>query len=373
MKILCAMSGGVDSSVAAWLLKQQGHEVIGVFMRNGIEYHRSNQNSCCSLEDAYDARRVADQLGIPFYSVNLKDGFQKIIDYFIDEYNRGRTPNPCILCNRWLKFGALFDYARALGCRKVATGHYARVTEESGRMVLKRGVDASKDQSYVLSLLTQEQLEHTVLPLGDLTKDQVRSLAERAGLRTCRKPDSQEICFVPNNDYRKLLRPSDLRPGEIRTTDGRVVGRHAGLQLYTIGQRKGLGAHGKRMYVVELDPERNAVIVGEDAALHRSGMLVERINWLAAAEAVPGRLFRGEVKIRHTHAPAAASIEVLDDERARVLFYEPQRAITPGQAAAFYARDVVLGGGWIAAACSGDPVLAAAFEANLTDPCSENR
>lgn len=359
MKILCAMSGGVDSSVAAYLLKQQGHDVIGVFMRNGIDYHRSNQHSCCSVEDAYDARRVADHLGIPFYSVNLKDGFRKLIDYFVDEYNQGRTPNPCVMCNRWLKFGALFDYARVLGCEKVATGHYARVAEEAGTTLLKRGRDHSKDQSYVLCTLTQEQLERTVLPIGGLTKDEVRSLAERAGLRTYNKPDSQEICFVPDNDYRKLFDEADLRPGEIRTTEGDVVGRHEGLQLYTIGQRKGIGAHGKRMYVVELDPETNAVVVGEDAALHREGMLVDRVNWYAVAEASPGRLFRGEVKIRRTHTPAPASIEVLEDGRARVMFYEPQRAITPGQAAAFYAGDVVLGGGWI--------------KASLTSPCSANR
>jgi tRNA-specific 2-thiouridylase len=353
MKILLAMSGGIDSSVSAMLLKRAGHDVAGVFMRNGVKHEsgaRPGKQGCCSLDDAYDARRVADRLGIPFYVLNFEDDFGSIIDYFVGEYDRGATPNPCIRCNRDLKFGRLLEYADAIGAERVATGHYARVETRGGRRVLLRGSDANKDQSYVLFPLSQAQLARCEFPVGALAKPDVRAIAREAGLSIAEKPESMEICFVPDNDHRRLLRErlgDRVRDGEFRTTDGRVVGTHGGHQLFTIGQRKGLGvAFGRPMYVVRIDASTNTVVLGEEDELKRESLEVRDVNWIEA-DARAGDRFDAVVKVRSRHDGAEATVEALDGGRARVTFAEPQRAVTPGQAAVFYRGDAVLGGGTI--------------------------
>jgi tRNA-specific 2-thiouridylase len=356
-RVIVAMSGGIDSSVAAHLLKEEGHDIVGVFMRNGIHAHRANQKSCCSIEDAYDARRVADQLRIPFYAVNFREGFASIIDYFVSEYTQGRTPNPCVICNRDLKFGRLFEYAHAVQAEYVATGHYAQVDRGGGRPALRRGADASKDQSYMLFSIQPRWLRKILFPVGGIPKSQVREIARGLGWAVADKPDSQEICFVPNDDYRTLIRdraPDAVRPGEIRTQDGRVVGTHDGCQNFTIGQRKGLGtAFGKRMYVTGIDPDTNTVTVGEEKDLYRSTARVAKVNWLSIEPPAPGASLRASVKIRYQHEAAAAEVRVLEGERAEVVFDRPQKMVTPGQGAAFYDGEVVLGGGWIESAGPG--------------------
>jgi len=351
MKILVAMSGGIDSSVSAVLLQRAGHDVCGVFMRHGVRAEsagRPGKQGCCSLDDAYDARRVADALGIPYYVLNFEEQFGAIIDYFVDEYERGATPNPCIKCNRDLKFGKLLEYADAIGAEKVATGHYARVEERGGRHVLLRGADAAKDQSYVLFPLAQAQLAKCVFPVGRMAKPDVRAAAREAGLAIAEKPESMEICFVPDNDHRRLLRERlGDRPGEFRALDGRVVGTHSGHQYFTIGQRKGLGvAFGRPAYVVAIDASTNTVVLGEDGDLRRESLEAGGVNWIEA-DARPGDRFDAVVKIRSRHDGAAAVVEALEGGRARVTFAEPQRAVTPGQAAVFYRGDAVLGGGTI--------------------------
>ncbi len=359
------MSGGIDSSVSAVLLKEAGHDVVGVFMRHGVKAEstaRPGKQGCCSLNDAYDARRVADLLGIPFYVLNFERDFGRIIDYFVAEYDRGAAPNPCIKCNKDLKFGKLFEYSDAICAPMIATGHYAQVEHAepcfapSGgalrgkRHLLKRGVDARKDQSYVLFPLDQSQLARCLFPVGALEKPAVRDVARRAGLAIADKPESQEICFVPSNDYRPLVKArlgDRVREGVFRSTDGDAVGRHEGHQLFTIGQRKGLGiALGKPMYVVAIEAETNTVVLGDDEDLRGGELTAEQVNW-SAVDAKPGDAFEGNVKIRYNHAGAAARVEALDGNRARVTFNEPVRAITPGQAAVFYRGDDVLGGGWI--------------------------
>lgn len=353
MKVLLAMSGGIDSSVSAVLLKQAGHEVVGVFMRHGVRAEaeaRPGKRGCCSLDDAWDARRVADELGIPFYVLNFEDEFHRIVDYFVAEYDRGATPNPCIRCNRDLKFGRLLDYADAIGADRVATGHYARIEERGARSVLLRGADRNKDQSYVLFPLTQRQLARCLFPVGGLTKPRVREIAKEAGLRVAEKPESMEICFVPDNDYRRLIRErlgDRVRPGLFRTTGGDDVGEHPGHQYFTVGQRKGLGvALGRPMYVVAIEPETNTVVLGEDRELLRETFEVGEVIWVEL-EARPGERFEAEVRIRSRHEGAPAAVEALEAGRARVAFREPQRAVTPGQAAVFYRGEAVLGGGWI--------------------------
>jgi len=349
-RVLCAMSGGIDSSVAAWLLREQGHEVTGVFLRNGVEHPpggRAGKQGCCSVEDTWDARRVADSLGIPFYVLNFESDFRRIVDYFVAEYDRGATPNPCVLCNRDLKFGRLFDYADAIGAEFVATGHYARV-EEGPRLL--RGIDAGKDQSYFLFPLRRGQLARVRFPVGGMEKAAVRETARRAGLRVAEKPESMEICFVPDNDYRRLIReriPERVREGAFVTTRGEVVGRHGGHQLFTVGQRKGLGvALGRPMYVVAIDAEKNAVVVGEQRDLERSELTAREVNWIDA-NPQPGEELEATVQIRYRHPGAAGRLEVLEGGRVQATFSAPQRAVTPGQAAVFYRGDSVLGGGWI--------------------------
>jgi len=366
-KVLVAMSGGVDSSVAAHLLKEQGCAPVGVFMRSGVTLRedagspgRVGMPRCCSAEDASDARRVAGQLDIPFYVLNFAADFERLIDHFCAEYGRGRTPNPCILCNRDMKFGRLFEYADALGARCVATGHYARVEWEAGPGApgLKRGLDRDKDQSYVLFPLPPERLERVRLPLGEMTKGEVREIARDLGLAVRDKPESQEICFVTGTigDLIRQRRPDLVRPGPILDLEGNELGRHDGIVRFTIGQRRGLGiALGEPRYVVAIRPETAAVVVGPAEALNRAGLVAEDVVW---HERVPAEPIRAEVQIRYQHAAAPAWVTRLDSSsdagepvrpgRAEVRFDEPQRAVTPGQAAVFYRDDRVLGGGWIA-------------------------
>ncbi len=343
------MSGGVDSSVAAWLLREAGHELVGLFMRNGVELDPAGaaKKSCCSLGDARDARMVAAGLGIPFQAVDLAGEFGGLIDWFIAEYGRGRTPNPCAVCNRDLKMGRLIELCDELGAAGVATGHYARLTLEEGRVVLRRGVDRRKDQSYQLLAVSEEHLARTVLPLGSFEKPTVRELAARAGLRTSAKADSQEICFVPGNDYRALLaeRGAELHPGRILDTFGNVLGEHPGTEHFTIGQRRGIRIAGARpLYVVELLPEEGVVVVGTREECRALSMEVEELNWIGIDP--PRSSFTCGVQHRYNHLDVPARVEV-EGERARVVFEQGEFAVTPGQGAAFYLGDRLVGGGWI--------------------------
>lgn len=352
-RVVIAMSGGVDSSVSAALLHEQGYEVIGVTMKlwDGPETPSAHHKTCCTLEDVSDARRVAAQLGIPFYVVNFKAQFaHHVVDYFVDAYRQGYTPNPCVHCNRHLKFTALLQRAQQLEARWVATGHYATVQQDAdGRYVLQRGRDRDKDQSYFLFDLSQAQLRQTLLPLGAYRKEDVRQLATRFALKVAQKPDSQEICFIPDGDYRAFLRPrlgpEAMQPGRILHTSGAPLGTHQGVPFYTVGQRRGLGiAASQPLYVTQLDPLHNTVVVGERAAAQSTTFHVERVNWLCLP---PTQALRTSVQIRYRHQPVAAEVQPLPGEQARVVMDEPQFAVTPGQAAVFYAGDTVLGGGWI--------------------------
>jgi tRNA-specific 2-thiouridylase len=361
-KVVVAMSGGVDSSVAAALLMRQGYEVMGVFLRlgspQGVENHADDaaagkgKQGCCSVLDAADARRVAGILGVPFYVLNFQEDFCRIVDYFVDEYNRGRTPNPCVRCNDWLKFGRLAQYAEAAGADFIASGHYARIGVDptTGRRSLLRGRDRRKDQSYVLFGMTRKTLDHTLLPIGDMEKHEVRAIAEDLKLPVYNKPDSQEICFVPDQDYAALVRrrnPQGVRPGDLVLSDGAVVGRHEGHQHFTIGQRKGVGvAFGRPIYVVDIDPNANRVTLGDKAALGRNALLAREVNWLTDNPCGVGQPTPCLAKIRYNHDPQAATVTA-DGGEIIVRFAEPQMAITPGQAVVLYDGDTVLGGGWI--------------------------
>lgn len=347
-RIVLAMSGGVDSSVAALLLREAGWDVTGLFMRTG-SHGEGQTRSCCSLQDSHDARRVADRLGIPFYALNFEAEFGRIVDHFVDEYGRGRTPNPCVLCNRDLKFGKLYDYAAATGATHVATGHYGAVVERDGRFGVRRARDAAKDQSYVLFPLSQAQLARTVLPLGDLTKPEIRDLARRGGLAVSEKPESQEICFVPAGGYRELLaRRGVATPGPILDRDGREIGRHAGLEFFTVGQRRGLGlAGGEPRYVTAVEPETGAVRVGAREDLACAALVAD--GWVAGVRPAPapGKSYRAAAQIRYRHRAAAATVIGEPDGDVRVEFDEPQDAVAPGQAVVAYVDGVVAGGGWI--------------------------
>ena len=439
-KVVVAMSGGVDSSVAACLLVEQGYEVIGLFMRVGhganaetpkspnaeietkiqtskrpnvqkgtadevtdstgewpaasssasssFELRTSNfaepplvpplqggrhgaessnspfdirhspfaaaaqprraHQGCCSASDAADARFVAGMLGLPFYALNFEKDFDAIINYFADEYARGRTPNPCVMCNDRLKFGRIFEYADAVGAKYVATGHYARIARTGGLAKLLRGVDRKKDQSYVLFGLRRHVLERILFPIGDITKDEVRRIAAKFNLPNQDKPDSVEICFVPDRNYARVVRerrPDGFEEGEVVDTAGSVIGRHEGIANYTIGQRRGLRiAAGKPIYVTQLDVLNNRVVMGEGDALLADGLTADRVNLLC--DDLDDE-FRAHVKIRYLHEAVPATVQLLDGARARVLFDEAQRAVTPGQAVVFYDGDTVLGGAWI--------------------------
>ena len=382
------MSGGVDSSVAAHLLIEQGHEVIGVFMRHGhqspvacasaasrvkgsspgagtprlalpIIERLDHKQGCCTAADAEDARRVADRLAIPFYALNLDQEFSRIIDYFVAEYSAGRTPNPCVQCNNWIKFGKLFDYADSVGAEFVATGHYARLAPDAaGGPALLRGVDRAKDQSYVLFGIRRDLLARMLLPVGGFEKPAIRRMATSLGLNVAAKKDSQEICFVTRGRYddfireRRGHRPPDavtgegaVTTGELVLTDGAVVGRHEGIEGFTVGQRKGLGvALGAPKFVVRIEPDSRRVVLGDRADLGRRELTAASCNWLLdAAEAPP----RCAVQFRYNSAPAAAEVALEADGRLRVRFDEPQYGISPGQAVVCYAADRALGGGWI--------------------------
>jgi len=368
--IAVAMSGGVDSSTVAAMLNAEGHTLVGLTLqlwnqrrlagRPGMP--ESTEGRCCSLDDVYDARRVAEHLDIPYYVVNQQDRFeQDVVQPFVREYLSGRTPVPCTLCNNHLKFAQLLDTARQIGAERIATGHYARNEYDParGRWILKRPADTNKDQTYFLFGLTQEQLSRSLFPLGNYHKPDVRALAQQQGLALANKPDSQEICFIPGGDYKQFLdaylaeRGEEMpdTSGELVTTSGEVVGHHQGIHNYTVGQRKGLGlgntpgAAGSPLYVIGINGADRRVVVGGGEELLAPTLRANRLNWIAIP-ALDGPL-RVQVKIRHRHAPAWATLEMSGSDEATATFNEPQRAVTPGQAAVFYNGDEVVGGGWI--------------------------
>jgi tRNA-specific 2-thiouridylase len=378
------MSGGVDSSVAAALLKRAGHDVIGVFMRHGdreptacssketiqtgsapalatlpiVQARLDHKQGCCSASDAEDARRVAQQLDVPFYALNLSEEFDRIIDYFVDEYLGARTPNPCVMCNNWLKFGKLFEYADSVGAEFVATGHYARIDSsgESNEFTLRRGIDGSKDQSYVLFGVDRKFLPRMQLPIGEYRKSEIRGLAQNLGLRVADKRDSQEICFVTSGHHSEFVRArrrnrgdseTDIAntAGEIVLTDGTVVGAHSGIEAFTIGQRKGLGvAMGEPYYVTRIDAEQRRVTIGLHDELARIELTANRVNWLTARR---GESFRGLVQIRYNSEATPATIEPRGETAFRVSFDSPRHGVSPGQAVVCYDGDRVVCGGWI--------------------------
>ncbi|GAB4574103.1 MAG: tRNA 2-thiouridine(34) synthase MnmA [Anaerolineae bacterium] len=355
-RIVVAMSGGVDSSVAAALLVQQGYEVIGMMMRlwsedNGQGETCDTHNRCCTPDQMRDARRIADMLGIPFYVLDTREVFrQKIVQYFIDEYATGRTPNPCLACNRHIRFTHLLNHARAMGAEYLATGHYARLRQSAdGTVSLYKGVDDAKDQSYVLSVLTQEQIRHALFPVGEYTKHRVRELASEFGLPVAQKHDSQDLCFLADGDYRRFLRqyaPAAVVPGPIVNRQGQQLGDHTGLPNYTIGQRKGLGiAASEPLYVIAKDVTHNALIVGTRAELGQRTLTARNVNWIEGQP--PGSPMRAEVKIRYKARPVPATLSPREDGHVLVTFDEPQRDIAPGQGAVFYDGERCLGGGTI--------------------------
>ncbi len=362
-RVAIAMSGGVDSSVAAGLLVRQGYQVVGVHLKlHDLPDEEKHGKACCSLDDALDARQVCARLGIPFYVLDFTGPFRaSVMDYFVQSYRAGRTPNPCVMCNRTVKSTLLLERVREFGCDALATGHYAAIRENprTGEREIVRPVDRAKDQTYFLWGTQPEELPYLIYPLAEYEKPRVRELAAAQGLATWDKPDSQEVCFVPQ-DYRDFLRPRlpEAQPGDVVDRSGRMLGRHQGLAFYTIGQRRGLGISSEHpLYVVALDMERNRVVVGPEQELYGRSMTLSGVNWISGTgrstagngggPAVPERTVRALVKVRYAHAGTPALISAAADGSARVRFEEPVRAIAPGQAAVFYDGDVLLGGGWI--------------------------
>lgn len=368
-KVVLAMSGGVDSSVAAHLLLEAGHDVLGVFMRHGeksaaacstdgavasspvlpiLQGRADHKQGCCSASDAEDARRVSDRLNIPFYALNLESDFKRIVDYFVDEYSLGRTPNPCVQCNNWIKFGKLFHYADSVGAEYVATGHYARLEERDGEPALLRGVDDGKDQAYVLFGVDRDYLSRMMLPVGGFEKPQIRQMAEHIGLRVHDKKDSQEICFVTSGKHDQFVRQrrdADLS-GQIVTTQGEVVGEHPGIERFTVGQRKGLGvAMGEPYFVVRIEPETNRVVIGRREETACLSLTAGDCNWLT--EVATGTPLRCLAKFRYNTPATAATAERTADGRLEVTFDQPAHGVAPGQAVVLFDEDRVLGGGWI--------------------------
>ena len=354
-KVVVGMSGGVDSSVAAWLLKEQGYDVIGVTMQIWQDEENEVQEEnggCCGLSAVDDARRVASSIGIPYYVMNFKQEFQKnVIDYFTKEYLNGRTPNPCIACNRYVKWEALLQRSLSIGADYIATGHYARIDKLSnGRYAIRRSATLAKDQTYALYNLTQEQLAHTLMPVGNYSKDQIREMAEKIGLQVANKPDSQDICFVPDGDYATYIEENtaagSIRPGNFVTSDGTIVGQHKGIIHYTVGQRKGLGLSlGHPAFVLEIRPETNEVVVGTNEESMSRYVRANHVNFMSVAD-IDGKK-RAWGKIRYNHKGAWCTVERTGEDEILCTFDEPVRAITPGQALVLYDGDYVLGGGTI--------------------------
>lgn len=354
-KVVVGMSGGVDSSVAAWLLKEQGYEVIGVTMQiwqDEEEQMQEENGGCCGLSAVDDARRVAWKLEIPYYVMNFKQEFKEhVMDYFVEEYLRGRTPNPCIACNRYVKWESLLKRSLNIGADYIATGHYAQIEQlPNGRYALKKSATAAKDQTYALYNLTQEQLSHTLMPVGAYTKEQIRQMAESIGLEVANKPDSQEICFIPDHDYARFIEENTeekLLPGNFVDLNGNILGQHEGITHYTIGQRKGLNlALGHPIFVVEIRPETNEVVIGEAEDVFTDRLICDRLNWMAI-DGLHGEERQVMAKIRYSHKGAPCIIREFGDDQVECRFLEPVRAVTPGQAVVFYEDDYVVGGGTI--------------------------
>lgn len=346
------MSGGVDSSVAAYLLKEQGYDVIGVTMQIWQEdkEYEEREGGCCSLSAVDDARRVADKIGIPFYVLNFRDSFKKnVIDYFIDEYMEGKTPNPCIACNKYLKFDELLKKAQGIGADYIATGHYAKIEEHNGRYILVKSDDDKKDQTYALYNMTQEQLAHTLMPCGEYTKDRIREIAKEIGLDVHNKKDSEEICFISHNNHGKYISeamPGKVKQGNFVDKDGNILGKHKGIVYYTIGQRKGLGlAMGRPVFVTDINPLTNEVVVGAEEDIFKTDLICKDINFIAFDNL--DKSLELKAKIRYSAKPATATITPLENGKVRVSFKEKQRAITKGQSVVFYLDDLVVGGGII--------------------------
>ncbi|MCH9633374.1 MAG: tRNA-specific 2-thiouridylase MnmA [Chlamydiae bacterium] len=353
-KVIIAMSGGVDSSVCGLLMQKEGYECIGMTMRLWSGKEKGSEKTCCGSQSVEDARLVAEKIGFPFYAINFqKDFWKEVIEVFADEYFKGRTPSPCILCNEKMKFDSLYHKALSIGAEKVCTGHYARIeyNEEMGRWHLRKGVDIRKDQSYFLFSMTQEQLAKTIFPLGGYTKPEIREMALEAGLITAKKAESQDICFIPNNDYASFLKKHfpDRIPekGPIKSTEGKVLGEHTGIHSVTVGQRRGLGvAFGQPLYVTAIDANKNEVTVGERNKTHATSFTIKKATWVYQIPKL-GEKYKLLIKIRARSKEVPGTVTPLEGGRAEVVFDEPQHAITPGQASVFYIDDYVFGGGWI--------------------------